>query len=163
MAEALRGVRTDGALCGATDHHRCPDSGTDPERWPLRWEISTGSFSGAAKQVDRLRYQRLAVVADSTDNLGHSGTVRLRLPVAELSFYDAFNRWVGSCATACRLRLRTASTRLGLSGAQRLLDQSVGGERRGAYDLYVDGVLHARAWAQGGATIDLEKGAFVGD
>lgn len=87
----------------------------------------------------------------------------LRLPVAELSFYDAFNRWVGSCATACRLRLRTASTRLGLSGAQRLLDQSVGGERRGAYDLYVDGVLHARAWAQGGATIDLEKGAFVGD
>lgn len=74
------GVRTDDALCGATDHHRCPDSGTDPERWPLRWEISTGSFSGAAKQVDRLRYQRLAVVADSTDNLGHSGTVRLRLP-----------------------------------------------------------------------------------
>ncbi|WGU39980.1 GDSL-type esterase/lipase family protein [Phenylobacterium sp. NIBR 498073] len=87
----------------------------------------------------------------------------LRLPVAELGFYDAFNRWVGSCATACRLRLRTASTRLGLRGAQRLLDQSVGGERRGAYDLYVDGVLHARAWAQGGATIDLEKGAFVGD
>ena len=87
----------------------------------------------------------------------------LRLPVAELGFYDPFNRWVGSCATACRLRLRTASTRLGLRGAQRLLDQSVGGERRGAYDLYVDGVLHARAWAQGGATIDLEKGAFVGD
>ena len=87
----------------------------------------------------------------------------LRLPVAELGFYDAFNRWVGSCAAACRIRLRTASTRLGLRGAQRLLDQSVGGERRGAYDLYVDGVLHARAWAQGGATIDLENGAFVGD
>lgn len=87
----------------------------------------------------------------------------LRLPVAELGFYDAFNRWVGSCAAACRLRLRTASTGLRLRGAQRLLDQSVGGERRGAYDLYVDGVLHARAWAQGGATIDLEKGAFVGD
>ena len=101
---------------------------------------------------------------------GHVGLRRrqdslqpLRLPVAELGFYDAFNRWVGSCATACRIRLRTASTRLGLRGAQRLLDQSVGGERRGAYDLYVDGVLHARAWAQGGATIDLEKGAFVGD
>ncbi len=87
----------------------------------------------------------------------------LRLPVAELGFYDPFNRWVGSCAAACRLRLRTASTGLRLRGAQRLLDQSVGGERRGAYDLYVDGVLHARAWAQGGATIDLEKGAFVGD
>lgn len=87
----------------------------------------------------------------------------LRLPTAELGFYDAFNRWVGSCATACRLRLRTASTRLGLRGAQRLLDQSVGGERRGAYDLYVEGVFHARAWARGGATIDLEKGAFVGD
>jgi lysophospholipase L1-like esterase len=87
----------------------------------------------------------------------------LRLPVAELGFYDAFNRWVGSCATACRVRLRTASTRIDLTGAQRLLDQPVGGERRGAYDLYVDGVFHARAWAQGGATIDLEKGAFVGD
>ena len=87
----------------------------------------------------------------------------LRLPVAELGFYDAFNRWVGSCAAACRIRLRTTSTRVGVSGAQRLLDQPVGGERRGAYDLYVDGAFHARAWAQGGATIDLEKGAFVGD
>lgn len=87
----------------------------------------------------------------------------LRLPVAELGFYDPFNRWVGSCATACRIRLRTSSTSLHLSGAQRLLDQSVGGERRGAYDLYVDGVFHARAWALGGATIDLANGAFVGD
>ena len=42
-----------------------------------------------------------------------------------------------------RIRLRTASTRIGLSGAQRLLDQSVGGERRGAYDLFVDGAFHA--------------------
>lgn len=87
----------------------------------------------------------------------------LRLPVAELGFYDPFNRWVASCATACRLRLRTTSAGLGLRGGQRLLDQSVGGERRGAYDLFVDGVFHARAWVQGGATIDLEKGAFVGD
>jgi len=87
----------------------------------------------------------------------------LRLPVAELGFYDAFNRWVASCATACRIRLRTTSTSLRLSGAQRLLDQSVGGERRGAYDLYIDGQFHDRAWAQGGATIDLANGAFVGD
>ncbi|WP_312161062.1 GDSL-type esterase/lipase family protein [Phenylobacterium sp.] len=87
----------------------------------------------------------------------------LRLPVAELGFYDAFNRWVGSCATACRVRLRTGSTSLRLRGAQRLLDQPVGGERRGAYDLYVDGAFHGRAWAQGGATIDLANGAFVGD
>ena len=33
----------------------------------------------------------------------------LRLPVAELGFYDPFNRWVGSCAAACRVRLSTAS------------------------------------------------------
>jgi lysophospholipase L1-like esterase len=87
----------------------------------------------------------------------------LRLPVAELGFYDAFNRWVASCATACRLRLRTGSTSISLSGAQRLLDQSVGGERRGAYDLFVDGDFHGRAWAEGGATIDLANGAIVGD
>lgn len=87
----------------------------------------------------------------------------LRLPVAELGFYDDFNRWVASCAAGCRLRLRTSSTRLVLTGAERLLATSVGGERRGAFDLYVDGLLHTRAWPQGGASIDLENGRIVGD
>ena len=87
----------------------------------------------------------------------------LRLPAAELGFYDAFNRWVGSCAAGCRIRLTTTSRTLALSGAQRLMAEPVSDERRGAYDLFVDGVLHGRAWAEGGATIDLEAGRFVGD
>ena len=74
------GVRTDDNLCGATDHARCPDPGTDPPRWPLLWEISTGRFSGAARRVDRVVYQRLSPVSDGTDGLTRGGTVRLRLP-----------------------------------------------------------------------------------
>lgn len=77
------GIRPDDRLCGPTDHRHCPDPGSDPQRWPLRWEISTGGFTGASALVDRVRYQRLAVVADQTDNLGRRGTVRLRLPDAK--------------------------------------------------------------------------------
>lgn len=87
----------------------------------------------------------------------------LRLPVAELGFYDDFNRFVGSCATGCRLRLRTTTRNLTLSGAQRMIATSTGGERRGAYDLYVDGLLHTRAWPEGGAVIDVEGGRILGD
>ena len=86
------GVRSDDALCGSTDHRRCPDPGSDPERWPLRWEISTGGFSGATARVDRLRYQRLAVVADTTDGLGRRGIVRLRLPDAR-GTAEPFGDW----------------------------------------------------------------------
>jgi len=74
------GVRTDDSLCGATDHRRCPDPGGEPARWPVRWEISTGRFAGKAARVDRVLYQRLTVVADSTDGLTRRGTVRLRFP-----------------------------------------------------------------------------------
>jgi lysophospholipase L1-like esterase len=87
----------------------------------------------------------------------------LRLPVAELGFYDAFNRWVASCPAACRIRFRTASRTVTLKGAQRLMAQAVSDERRGAYDLYVNGALFDRAWGEGGATIDLESGRSVGD
>lgn len=87
----------------------------------------------------------------------------LRLPVAELGFYDAFNRWVASCAAACRVRLATTSRSLRLTGAQRLLAQPAGDERRGAYDLYVNGELFARSYGQGGATIVLETGTLDGD
>ncbi len=92
------GARTDDALCGSTDHHRCPDAGTDPERWPLRWEISTGGFTGATAQVDRVRYQRLAVVADTTDNLGRRGTIRLRLPDAKAGA-EPFGDWTAASFT----------------------------------------------------------------
>lgn len=87
----------------------------------------------------------------------------LRLPVAELGFYDPFNRWVGSCAAACRVRLSTTSRSLKLSATQRLLAQPAGDERRGAYDLYVNGELFARDYGQGGATILLETGTLEGD
>lgn len=92
------GARTDDALCGSTDHHSCPDAGTDPERWPLRWEISTGGFTGATAQVDRVRYQRLAVVADTTDNLGRRGTIRLRLPDAKAGA-EPFGDWTAASFT----------------------------------------------------------------
>ncbi len=92
------GVRSDDTLCGSTDHHRCPDAGSDPERWPLRWEISTGGFTGAERQVDRVRYQRLAVLADNTDSLGRRGTVRLRLPDAAGSA-EPFSDWTAASFT----------------------------------------------------------------
>ncbi len=43
-----------------------------------------------------------------------------------------------------------------------VLAASTGGERRGAYDLYVDGLLHTRRWPEGGAVIDLQSGRILG-
>jgi hypothetical protein len=74
------GVRTDDALCGPAEGLRCPDPGTATTPWPIRAEISTGRFTGAAKRVDRVAYERLAVVGDATEGLTRSGTLRLRLP-----------------------------------------------------------------------------------
>jgi hypothetical protein len=74
------GVRVDAALCGPTDHQRCPDPGTAPTRWPLEWQISTGGFLGKDARVDRARYAPLEVVHDGTEAFGRSGSVRLRLP-----------------------------------------------------------------------------------
>jgi predicted phage baseplate assembly protein len=73
-------VRSDDALCGPNDVLRCPDPGTSSTPWPIRAEISTGRFSGAAKRVDRVVFERLAVVADGTTGLTTTGTLRLRLP-----------------------------------------------------------------------------------
>ncbi|WP_270938432.1 putative baseplate assembly protein [Falsiroseomonas oryzae] len=74
------GVRTDDALCGPADVLRCPDPGTQAAPWPIRAEISTGAFLGAARRIDRVAFERLAVVADATAGLTRSGTLRLRLP-----------------------------------------------------------------------------------
>ncbi len=87
------GVRTDDILCGAADHARCPDPGADPPRWPVRFEISTGRFSGAARRVDRVLYQRLTVVADGTAGLTRSGTLRLRLPDQAPDGSTPFGNW----------------------------------------------------------------------
>jgi predicted phage baseplate assembly protein len=74
------GIRTDDALCGPADVLRCPDPGTAATPWPLRIEVSTGGFTGAAKRVDRAKFERLAIVGDTTEGLTRSGTLRLRLP-----------------------------------------------------------------------------------
>lgn len=74
------GIRTDDALCGPTNALRCPDPGAERSHWPVRYDISTGRFTGPTKRVDKILYQRLAVSADTTNSIGQSGTVRLRLP-----------------------------------------------------------------------------------
>ena len=86
----------------------------------------------------------------------------MRLPVAELPFYDAFTQWVGSCATGCRLRFSTDSTRVKLTATQHLLALPNDGERRGAYDLYVGGQFFARGWGEGGAEMN-PQGGLTGD
>ncbi|WHO39155.1 putative baseplate assembly protein [Sphingobium sp. AP49] len=75
------GIRTDDALCGPTDHKRCPDSGTTAEtRFPVRYDIGTGRFTSPQKRVDTLSFLRLSAASDETDGFAHSGTLRLRLP-----------------------------------------------------------------------------------
>ena len=86
----------------------------------------------------------------------------LRLPAAELGFYDPFTRWVATCAAGVRLRLTTDSRTLGLTATQRMSAPAPGAEPRGAYDLLVDGVLHTRAFGQGGALM-APDGALTGD
>ena len=77
------GVRTDDALCGPADVQRCPDPGARATPWPVRFEISTGRFTGATARIDRAAFLRLSVEADGTEGLTRSGTVKLRLPDAE--------------------------------------------------------------------------------
>lgn len=77
----------------------------------------------------------------------------LRYPAAEAGFYDPFTLWVASTPAGVRLRLRTPSRSLRLSVNQRLLAGEPGAERRGAYDLFVDGRPAGRAWAEGGQVL----------
>lgn len=75
------GVRSDDALCGPTDHQRCPDPGSAAgSPYPVRYDIGTGRFTSLERRVDTIAFQRLAVAEDRTDGLSRSGTVRLRLP-----------------------------------------------------------------------------------
>jgi lysophospholipase L1-like esterase len=107
----------------------------------------------------------LAPLLDGQVDLRHRpGSLQpIRAPVGELSFYDPFTRWVATCTAGVRLRCSTTSRALRLTGDQRLLAQPTSDERRGAYDLYVDGELFARDWGSGGATMAPETGALVGD
>jgi lysophospholipase L1-like esterase len=86
----------------------------------------------------------------------------LRLPFAEAPFFDPFNRWVASTAAGVRLRFRTDARTVRLTATQHLAATAVGGERRGAYDLFVDGKPFARAWGEGGALM-APTGGLTGD
>lgn len=87
----------------------------------------------------------------------------VRFPTAESGFYDPFNRWVASCPAGVRIRLETDSAMIRLSVRQRLSPGAEGTERRGAYDLYVDGAFKARAWGEGGALVNPQTGELSGD
>jgi hypothetical protein len=87
------GVRSDDALCGPKDALHCPAPGTDPPRWPVRYDISTGAFSGTLRRLDKIVYQRLVVAADNTNGLNQSGTVRLRVPDAQGDGSLPFGDW----------------------------------------------------------------------
>jgi lysophospholipase L1-like esterase len=87
----------------------------------------------------------------------------LRLPAAELTFYDPFTRWVAQAASGVRLRLRTNSRSLQLTTTQRLAASGMdGAERPSAYELFVDGRLAERREAQGGAVLTPD-GSLMGD
>jgi lysophospholipase L1-like esterase len=77
----------------------------------------------------------------------------LRYPGPEAGFYDPFNRWVASTPAGVRLRFRTTSRTVRLSVNQRLLAEQPGAERRGAYDLFVNGAAAGRTWAEGGQVL----------
>ncbi|MBS0409062.1 MAG: lipase [Proteobacteria bacterium] len=86
----------------------------------------------------------------------------LRYPLPEASFYDPFTRWVASTPAGVRLRFRTPSTSVRLHVNQRLMVGEPGAERRGAYDLFVDGRPAGRAWAEGGQELQADM-TGVGD
>jgi len=82
----------------------------------------------------------------------------LRYPFADQYFVDPFTRYVASCTSGVRLRLRTDARSLVVHSTQR----SLGGPepRPASYELYVDGKLYARAAAEGGALLQPEGGVF---
>jgi len=82
----------------------------------------------------------------------------LRVPVAELGFYDAFTRWVASAPAGVRLRFRSDTRSIALKTLQR----SAFGERSLTYDLVIDGERFAQARPIGGAVMN-EGGGFTGD
>jgi lysophospholipase L1-like esterase len=105
-----------------------------------------------------------ALLDGHVDLRRRTGSVQpLRYPAAEAGFYDPFTRWVASAPAGVRLRLRTDSRGLRLAASQRLAAAGPeGAQRPAAYDLFVNGVLHARRAARGGAVMALD-GGLTGD
>jgi hypothetical protein len=105
-----------------------------------------------------------ALLDGHVDLRRRAGSIQpLRYPLDEAGFYDPFTRWVASATAGVRIRLRTDSRSLRLTGAQRFAAAGPEGEPRpAAYDLYVDGELYARMPAVGGAVMTLD-GVLSGD
>jgi lysophospholipase L1-like esterase len=82
----------------------------------------------------------------------------LRVPVAELGFYDPFTRWVASTPAGVRLRFRSDTRSIGLDTLQR----AAFGDRQVTYDLVIDGARFAQARPEGGAVLN-DGGGFTGD
>ena len=115
--------------------------------------------------MQTLTLDRIADLLDGhVDIRRRSASIQpLRIPSAEAPLYDPFNRWVASAAAGVRLRLVTDSRRLMLSVNQRLVPPTPPAfEARGLYDLYIDGALARRAFADGGAMVDPD-GTLAGD
>ena len=87
----------------------------------------------------------------------------IRIPLEDIAYCDPFTRWVATCAAGVRLRFASSTRSLRFTATQRLAAEAPGAERRGAYDLFVDGQFHERSWGAGGALISLDSGALVGD
>ena len=87
----------------------------------------------------------------------------LRYPAPEAGFYDPFTRWVASAPAGVRIRLRTDSRGLRLAASLRMAAPGPEGATRPcAYDLFVDGRLHERRNARGGAVMTPD-GGLIGD
>jgi lysophospholipase L1-like esterase len=82
----------------------------------------------------------------------------LRVPTAELGFYDPFTRWVASTPAGVRLRFRSDTRAIEMQTLQR----SAFGDRSLALELVIDGRPFARARPVGGAVMK-EGGGFAGD
>jgi hypothetical protein len=103
------------------------------------------------------------LLAGQIDIRARPGSLQpVRLPVAELGFYDPFTRWVATCAAGVRLRFASDTRSLRLTATQRSMAAAAEAEPRGAYDLLIDGALFARARGQGGALMDPD-GTLYGD
>jgi lysophospholipase L1-like esterase len=97
------------------------------------------------------------------DVRAREGSVQpIRYPFPEAAYYDPFTRFVASCPAGVRLRFITSATALRLQVGQRQVASAEDAERRGAYDLFVDGRQVQRAYASGGAQV-APDGGLVGD
>jgi lysophospholipase L1-like esterase len=108
--------------------------------------------------------ERVASFVDgAVDIRVREGSIQpIRYPAREAAFYDPFTRFVASCPAGVRLRFITTAAAIGLTVGQRLVAHAPDAEPRGAYDLFVDGALARRAFADGGAIVSPE-GELTGE